>query len=306
MIALNKDGEWLGGVLDQPSAGIPLGQLLREKWKWPKKTVHLLFQHKDLLLDGEAVGQLAVGNAGQKLAARLLAAEPYGIEPVQGAVDVLFEDDHLLIVNKPAHLLVHPTEHAHRRTLDHLVAGYFAANGIASKVRHIHRLDQDTSGVILYAKHALAAAFLDEALRVRAVKRTYVAYVHGVLRQNAGTIAKPLGKDRHHPARRRVTLGGESAITHYRLEEQYSQAAKIVCQLDTGRTHQIRVHLSDMGHPLIGDTLYGGKPAGLERQALHAIDLSLVHPFGGAIIQAKAPLPVELVRLEKVLQNTRA
>ncbi|MGO0061083.1 RluA family pseudouridine synthase [Brevibacillus fluminis] len=306
MIALHKKGEWLEGTLDKRYAGIPLGQLLREQWKWPKKTVHLLFQRKELLVDGQPVSQLAAGAAGQKLAARLLAPEELGIEPVQGDLAVLYEDDHLLIVNKPAHLLVHPTEPEHRLTLDHLVAGYFAANGIESKVRHIHRLDQDTSGAVLYAKHALAGAFLDEALRVRKVKRTYFAYVHGKLKQKAGTIDKPLGKDRHNPARRRVTPGGEAAVTHYRLIEQYAQAAKLSCQLDTGRTHQIRVHLSELGHPLIGDTLYGGKATGLERQALHAASLSLIHPFGGATVQADAPMPKELIELEKVLQNARA
>jgi 23S rRNA pseudouridine1911/1915/1917 synthase len=306
MIALKKSGEWLEGVLDEEDAGIPLGQLLRERWKWPKKTVHLLFQQKELRLNGEAVGQMTAGKAGQTVSARLLTSEPLGLEPLAEPLAALYEDDHLLIVNKPAGLLLHPTEPGHRRTLDHLVAGYFLAHGIESKVRHIHRLDQDTSGAVLYAKHALAAAFLDEALRVRAVKRTYVAYVHGTLRQKAGTIKEPLGKDRHHPTRRRVTQGGEPAITHYRIDKQYLSAAKIECQLDTGRTHQIRVHMSFLGHPLIGDTLYGAEPSSMNRQALHAASLSLVHPFGGAVIHAHAPLPAELIQLEKVLQNSRA
>ncbi|MGE5702270.1 MAG: RluA family pseudouridine synthase [Clostridia bacterium] len=305
MIEMNKSGEWLVGRLPASEAGVPLGQLLRERWKWPKKTVHLLFQQKEIRLDGEPAGQLSVPEPGQTLEARLLIPEPLGIEAAREPLDVLYEDDHLLIANKPAGLLLHPTEPGHRLTLDHLVAGHFLRNGIHSKVRHIHRLDQDTSGAVLYGKHALAAAFLDEALRVRQVKRTYTAYVHGKLADMTGTIAEPIGKDRHHPTRRRVTPGGEKAITHYRLLEQFAGAAKIECQLETGRTHQIRVHLSHLGHPLLGDTLYGAKPSNLGRQALHAASLSLIHPFGGAAIEASAPIPSELAELEKVLRTPR-
>jgi 23S rRNA pseudouridine1911/1915/1917 synthase len=303
MILMKKEGEWLVGRLTAEEAGRPVGELLRERWKLPKKQVHLLFQHKQLLLDGASAGQHARTEAGQEIRLRLCQAEPLGLEPVDRPLDVLYEDDHLLVVNKPAGLLLHPTNDSHRLTLDHLVAGHFRRTGVEAKVRHVHRLDQDTSGVVLYAKHALAAALLDERLRLRQIKRTYVAFVHGRIAIERGTINQPIGKDRHNPSRRRVTPNGEPAVTHYRVLERYVQATKLECELETGRTHQIRVHLSHTGHPLLGDSLYGGKPAGIDRQALHAAVMRFFHPFGERPIEVEAELPTDLMRLEDMLRN---
>ncbi|HZG17070.1 MAG TPA: RluA family pseudouridine synthase [Candidatus Bathyarchaeia archaeon] len=303
MIACSKTGEWLSGTLGAEDAGMQLGILLREKWRLPKKTVHLLFQQKEVWLQGEPVAQHLVTEAGQEIRLRACPPEPFGIDPVAGKLEVLHEDDHLLIVNKPAGLLLHPTEKEHRHTLDHLVAGYFQQQGIQAKVRHVHRLDQETSGAVLYAKHALSSALLDERLRLRLIKRTYLAFVHGRIAKKSGTINAPIGKDRHHPTRRRVSPGGDPAITHYQVIKQYTHAAKVECVLDTGRTHQIRVHLSDLGHPLLGDTLYGGKPSGIHRQALHAASLQLVHPFGEKHIRVECPLPEEMLRLQQQLEE---
>ncbi|WP_134686617.1 RluA family pseudouridine synthase [Brevibacillus migulae] len=303
MIACVKTGEWLSGILGAEDAGMQLGILLREKWRLPKKTVHLLFQQKEVLLQGSPVAQHTVTEAGQEIRMRVCLPEPLGIEPVTGKLEVLYEDDHLLIVNKPAGLLLHPTEKAHRQTLDHLVSGYFLQQGIQAKVRHVHRLDQETSGAVLYAKHALSSALLDERLRLSLIKRTYLAFVHGRFTKKSGTINAPIGKDRHHPTRRRVSPGGDPAITHYQVINQYADAAKVECVLDTGRTHQIRVHLSYLGHPLLGDALYGGKPLGIARQALHAVNLQLVHPFGEKSIRVDCPLPEEMLRLERQLEG---
>jgi len=302
MIAkVSKEGEWLVSRLGEADAGMPVGNLLREHWGVPRKQVHLLFQHKEVLLDGVAVAQPVRTKAGQEIRLRLLKPEPYGVEPVEEALDVLYEDEHLLVVNKPAGLLLHPTEPGHRRTLDHLVAGHFARNGQEIRVRHVHRLDQDTSGAVLYAKHAWASALLDEALRERKIKRTYLAWVHGRLAKDMGKIDKPIGRDRSHPARRRVARGGDPAVTHYQVVERYRDVTLIRCRLETGRTHQIRVHLSHMGHPLLGDALYGGKTDRIARQALHACRLEWIHPFGGRQMAVEAPLPDDLSKLKRQL-----
>jgi 23S rRNA pseudouridine1911/1915/1917 synthase len=303
MILMRKEGDWLVGRLTAEEAGVPVGELLRDRWKLPRKPVHLLFQHKQVLLDGASVAQHARTEEGQEIRLRLCQPEPLGLEPVDRPLEVLYEDDHLLVVNKPAGLLLHPTNDAHSMTLDHLVAGHFQRTGVEAKVRHVHRLDQDTSGVVLYAKHAIAAALLDERLRQRKIKRRYVAYVHGRLRDERGTINQPIGKDRHHPGRRRVASTGEPAVTHFRVVERYGQATKLECELETGRTHQIRVHLSHSGHPLIGDSLYGGKPSGIDRQALHAAVLRFHHPFGEQAMEVKAALPADLLRLEDMLRK---
>lgn len=303
MIELTKSGDWLMGTVGVDAAEMQIGILLREKWRLPKKTVHLLFQQKEVCLDGQPVPQHAKTRAGQEIRMLLCPPEPYGVDPVLEPLDLLYEDDHLLIVNKPAGLAIHPTEKGHRRTLDHLVAGHFQQTGLQAMVRHVHRLDQETSGAVLYAKHPLASALLDERLRLREIKRSYIAYVHGRMEKEHGKIDAPIGKDRHHPARRRISPGGDQAITHYRVVKRYSQATKVECQLDTGRTHQIRVHLSHLGHPLIGDTLYGGKTTGIARQALHAASLRLIHPFGEKLIEASCPFPADMLQLESSLES---
>jgi 23S rRNA pseudouridine1911/1915/1917 synthase len=303
MIQLVKQGEWLEGVLPSLPDDITYGQLLREYWKWPKKTVHLLFQHKEILVDGHPVSQMSKVAAGKLIRFRLCPPEPYGVEPWNTDVNVVYEDDHCLVVDKPAGLLLHPADSAQRRTLDHAVAGYLQHKGIQTKVRHIHRLDQDTSGLVLYGKHALAAALLDDLLRQREISRTYVAFVHGRMTSSSGTIDAPIGKDRHHSGRRRVDPRGERAVTHFQVLKRYAQATQVECRLDTGRTHQIRVHLAHTGHPLVGDVLYGGSDRWINRQALHAFHLRWKHPFTGETIAVHAPWPDDLQQLERHLEG---
>ncbi|BAH43515.1 pseudouridine synthase [Brevibacillus brevis NBRC 100599] len=302
MLYMKKEGEWLVALLRDKDDAIPIGNLLREEWKLPRKQVHLLFQHKEVLLDGEPVAQHVVGKAGQEIRLRMCKPEALGLDPASEAPEILYEDDHLLIVNKPVGLLLHPTERYHHVTLDHLVSGHFFRTGLEAKVRHVHRLDQDTSGVVLYAKHPWASALLDEMLRERTIKRTYVAYVSGQMPKERGKINEPIGKDRNHGTRRRVTPNGDPAITHYQVKERFQTATKVECQLETGRTHQIRVHFSHIGHPLLGDELYGGKRELIKRQALHAAVLKFEHPFGGEVIEVTAPLPLDLFHLEKKLR----
>ncbi|MGG4494635.1 RluA family pseudouridine synthase [Brevibacillus reuszeri] len=298
---MKKEGEWLITHLRAEDADTPIGNLLREEWKLPRKQVHLLFQYKEVLLDGEPVAQHIKGAEGQEIRLRLCPPEPLGLDPASEVPDILYEDDHLLIVNKPVGLLLHPTESHHHLTLDHLVAGHFFRTGLQAKVRHVHRLDQDTSGVVLYAKHAWASALLDELLRERKIKRTYWAFVHGRVSKDSGKINEPIGKDRNHPTRRRVTPNGDQAITHYQVRERYKTATQLECRLETGRTHQIRVHLSYIGHPLLGDELYGGKRDLIQRQALHGAILRFEHPFSQQVVEAQAPLPEDLLSLEKKL-----
>ncbi|MFD2371699.1 RluA family pseudouridine synthase [Brevibacillus sp. GCM10020057] len=302
MQAMKKEGEWLVTRLTAADADAPIGNLLREGWKLPRKQVHLLFQHKEVLLDCQAAMQHATVREGQELRLRLCQPEPLGIEPIMQPLSVLYEDDHLLIVEKEAGILLHPTEPQHRRTLDHMVAGHLSRTGQQVKVRHVHRLDQDTSGVVLYAKHPWAAALLDEMLRERTITRTYVAFVHGQVARDSGKIDEPIGKDRNHPTRRRVTPSGDRAVTHYKVRQRYSHGTQIECRLETGRTHQIRVHLSYIGHPLMGDALYGGQRDQIARQALHAERLRFEHPFGGQLVEVSAALPTDLAALEKKLR----
>ncbi|ANY72401.1 RNA pseudouridine synthase [Paenibacillus ihbetae] len=237
---------------------------------------------------------------GDRLSLVLFPYREYGIEPRWHELEVLYEDEFCLVVNKPAGMSVHPADPAGREiTLNHTVAAYYETAGIRAAVRHIHRLDKDTTGPVLYAKNEYAQLKLDEAMRNKEIVRIYAAIVQGRVGADLKTIDLPIGKDRHHSGRRRVSLTGQPAITHIISSEIYSSASLVRVKLETGRTHQIRVHLSHMGHPLLGDTLYGGRASRLDRQALHGESLHFSHPFTGEPLEIHAPWPEDLTALRK-------
>lgn len=237
--------------------------------------------------------------AGDRLRLALFASQPIDVEPRWADVDVLYEDDFCLVMHKPAGMKLHPdgsrTDQA--ITLDHVVASYYEMNGIQASVRHVHRLDEDTTGPVLYAKNAFALAKLDEAMRRKEIGRHYVAIAGGQIPLELHKIDAPIGKDRHHKQRRRVSEGGQEAVTHVEIVEVWERATLVRLKLDTGRTHQIRVHLSYAGHPLIGDALYGGRADAIGRQALHGEVLKFSHPLTGAMIEVDAPWPSDFTQL---------
>ncbi|KWX77783.1 RluA family pseudouridine synthase [Paenibacillus jilunlii] len=197
---------------------------------------------------------------GDRLRLALFPYREAGIEPAWQELEVLFEDDFCLVVHKPAGMAVHPDGSGTEVTLDHVVAAHFAASGGGIAVRHIHRLDKDTTGPVLYAKNEYAQLALDEDMRAKAVSRLYAAVVEGIVPPELKVIDAPIGRDRHHAARRRVSPGGQAAVTRIMGREVLRGGTVLKVQLETGRTHQIRVHLSHLGHPLYGDALYGGPP----------------------------------------------
>ncbi|RWZ58186.1 RluA family pseudouridine synthase [Halobacillus fulvus] len=277
-----RKGEWLEVVVPSEWDGLSVEKIMKKKWGMPRKLMHRYRSNKEVTLNNDPVHwKDTVVKKEDILRIRLFAPRPLEVTPCYEDIEVLYEDDHLLVVNKPVGVFTHPNSPEENDTLVNRVAAYFQIHGIESTPKYVHRLDRDTSGAILFAKHDLAIAMLGKDLKERKIKRTYLAWAEGRVKPKKGIIREPIGKDRHHPVRRRVSPNGQEAETHYEvLDYNHDLKASLVkLDLQTGRTHQIRVHLSHKGHPLLGDELYGGRHQRGHQQALHAAKLTFLHPF---------------------------
>ncbi|PEB54143.1 RNA pseudouridine synthase [Bacillus pseudomycoides] len=301
-----KKGEWCEITVPTKWNGMSIESLLKEEWGVPKKLLHQLRMEKGVVVNGEQKRWNERLEEGDKLQVHMFIQEEYGVEPEFGDLDVIFEDDHVLIVNKPAQMDTHPSEKKGTGTLANLVAFHFQMQGLETKVRHIHRLDKDTTGGVVFAKHRLAGAIMDQLLMERKIKRTYMALVEGKVKKRQGTIDAAIGRDRHHATRRRVSLKGDHAVTHYKVEKYFKNqdVTLVTLQLETGRTHQIRVHMSYSGHPLLGDVLYGGQVIYMSHQALHAMRIAFLHPITKEEITVEVPFPAHINKIMQSFQKS--
>ncbi|EMG27246.1 ribosomal large subunit pseudouridine synthase D [Listeria fleischmannii 1991] len=255
--------------------GLTLSQILKDLFHIGKKARHEMRMAREVLRDGQPIDFEKPLSSGDILTFSL---HDNPITATKAPLDVRFEDQHLLIVNKPVGVKTHPNAPTETNTLANFVQFHLnqSKSGTAMPV---HRLDQTTSGLILFAKHSLSLAALSDKLMKRQIKREYLAILDGVL-EGDRTINQPIGNDRHHSGRKRVSPNGQSAETHIHVleKDKVASVTLVRCKLTTGRTHQIRVHTSSIGHPIIGDTLYGGQER-TKRVMLHAERLYLSHPF---------------------------
>ena len=253
-----------------------------------------LIESGDVTVDGGSVRKSLRLSAGQTVAFPEPEPVATALEPVELGIPVLYRDDHLLVVDKPAGLLVHPVPGFSGPTLVHGLLQELGGEGIRPGI--VHRLDRDTSGLLVVARDDRTLARLQSLLRRRRVSRSYAALVRGRPASRRGTIEAPIGRDRRDPTR--VSLDSEvarPAVTHFSVEELLPEHTLLEVELETGRTHQIRVHLAAIGLPVVGDQIYGhGSELGLDRQFLHAKRLRLPHPETGEEIDVSSPLPPDL------------
>jgi 23S rRNA pseudouridine1911/1915/1917 synthase len=278
-----------------------------------------LIEQGQIRVDGQATKSGYRLRLGDRIAVSLPAPRPSGVLPEPICLDVLYEDAHLLIVNKPAGMVVHPSPgNASGTLVNALLAHCPRLSGIGGVERPgiVHRLDKDTSGAIVVAKddvthRGLACQFAD-----RQVKKVYLAVVAGGVRETAGVVDAAIGR---HPVYRQKmsthTRGGREAVTEYRVLERFEHHTLVELRPRTGRTHQIRVHMAALGHPLLGDPTYGHSRKALtrsplarqlswfRRQALHAWVLAFTHPVTGEMLECRAPLPDDLERLLAILRQ---
>ncbi|MFD0872359.1 MULTISPECIES: RluA family pseudouridine synthase [Paenibacillus] len=291
--------------------GIQLKTILQSRMQLSRKLLSRLKRtEQGITVNGERKYISVPVHAGDRIEIRMEQEQSEDILPEDIPLDILHEDDHLLIVNKPAGMIVHPTHGHYVHTLANAVVHHWLERGEKVRFRPVHRLDQETSGVLAIAKNPFVHQHISEQMKAQQVLKEYMAVVHGEMEADEGTIDGPIDRDPEQPHYRIVTPDGYPAVTHYRVVERLKGATLVAVRLETGRTHQIRVHMLSIGHPLIGDKMYpaGGGPslpgkAGIERQALHAYRLGLVHPGTRRYVEFLAELPEDMQRLRAALSG---
>jgi len=255
-----------------------------------------LIESGHVRLDGAAAKPAAKVRRGQRVEITVPPREPVALTPQDIPLDVVHEDEALLVINKPAGLTVHPGAGRASGTLVNAIAArvpQVLTLGGGLRPGIVHRLDKDTSGLLVVAKTEGALRSLQEQVSARTVRRSYLALVHGIVPQGEGTVDAPIGRHPRHRTRMAVVPRGRQAVTRYRVLERLPDATLVEANLVTGRTHQIRVHFAHLGHPIVGDPVYGGRKGdpGIGRQALHAFRLQFRHPVSGREMAFEAAPP---------------
>lgn len=285
----------LNYTISDADAGMIVLDFLR-KQGFSRHILTAMKADKDALsVNGEKAGGRTILTAGDHFRVRLLeTASSDGIVPTCMELSILYEDEDILVINKPSDMPVHPSISNYTNTLANGVVAYFESRGEACPFRCVNRLDRDTSGALILAKNALSAAILSVQMRNRQIRRTYLAVVEGIT-PKSGTISAPISRVADSVIERHVDPeNGESAVTHYERLEVKNNHSLLEIHLETGRTHQIRVHMGYIGHPLPADYLYHPVYDTFNRQPLHSFQLEFCHPITGEPMCMMAPVPEDI------------
>lgn len=298
-------------IVEQETAGQRIDRFLSgEDTGLSRSALQALVAEGHVQCNGKAVAKSLKLKAGDTVLLEIPDAKPIEAVPQDIPLEIVYEDAHLLVVNKPKGMVVHPAPGNPDGTLVNALLWHCkgSLSGIGGEIRPgiVHRIDKDTSGLIIAAKNDFAHQFLSAQLSDHTLGREYEAVVHGGFRDDAGTVDAPIG--RHPVDRKRMAVtpkNSKPAVTHYEVIARYRGYTRILCRLETGRTHQIRVHMASIGHPLLGDGVYGAPcpEKGLEGQCLHARRLKFIHPRTGQLVRLEAPLPEYFTQVISRLGN---
>ena len=282
-------------------AGKTINDFLKEKGYSRQNVVELKKMSESILIDGKweyVTYRVQEGNLLQIHIKEMESSEK--IVPVDLPFPILYEDEDILVINKPADMPTHPSLNHYENTLANAAAFYFANKDETFCFRCINRLDRDTTGLTILAKHMVSCSMLQEDMLKREIKREYLAIVDGVVKEDEGIIEAPIGRKEGSTIERMVDYEkGERAVTHYKVIERKQKLSLVSLRLETGRTHQIRVHMASIGHPLIGDFLYNPSDKQMKRQALHAWHLSFRHPITKEEMNWEAEIPQDMEQFWK-------
>ena len=287
-------------IIDEADDGLRIEQYLRRKGYSGQNLAEIKRMPKSVLVNGEHYYMKQELNTGDHLSIHICETKcSEKIPPIQIPLDIVYEDEDIIVINKPAGMPIHPSLNNYTNSMANALAWYYQEQGKPFIFRCCNRLDRDTSGLTVVAKHLVSGNILSDMVRRRDIHREYLAIVRGHVSPEAGTINAPLARKPGTIIERTVDWEqGETDITHYRLIEERNGHSLVSLRLETGRTHQIRIHMKYLGYPLIGDYLYNPDMEYIGRQALHSHRLSFTHPITGEPMEFTAPLPKDM---EKVL-----
>ncbi len=299
-------------VVAPEDAGVRIDRYLSDQCQDISRSyLQKLLKEESVLVEEKPVKSNYKVNTGERISLTLPEIREPEIVPEDIPLDIIYEDKDIILINKPKGMVVHPAAGHYSGTLvnglmSHCRSELSGINGVM-RPGIVHRIDMDTTGVLIVCKNDMAHNSISQQLKEHSITRRYAAIVHGVLKDDEGTINAPIG--RHPIDRKKMSINeknGRDAITHYRVLERFRQYTYIECQLETGRTHQIRVHMASTGHPLLGDSVYGPAkcPFRLNGQTLHAGVLGIIHPRTGEYMEFSAPLPDYFEELLRKLRIT--
>lgn len=294
-------------TVKDPDAGVKIDSILRSRMNLSRRMITGLKKNDYIFLNGEKAYTNVIVRAGDVVSVNIAKEESQDIEPQYIPIDIVFEDRDLLIVNKQPGLVVHPTKGHPEGTLSNAVMYHWKGMGENNIVRLVNRLDRDTSGLVIIAKNQFSHQAMAKLMGEGMVKKIYSAVVHGIP-EDEGVIDLPIDRPTRESIKREVMEEGQRAVTHYRVVKKFSGASLLEIRLETGKTHQIRVHMSHTGHPIFGDTLYGTDDdcQFISRQALHASQLVFAHPRTGEAMDIKTKLPEDMKNLIRILEKDKS
>ncbi|MBP1932866.1 RluA family pseudouridine synthase [Ammoniphilus resinae] len=294
------EGTTITYTVSSNESGLTMKSFLRQRKGISRKLLVRMKQEQSIFLNGIFTYLDHPITVGDVITMKMPEEESENIVPEAMKLDIQFEDEDIMVLNKPANQCVHPTLLHPNGTLANGVVHYWMEQGFNRKFRAVNRLDKNTTGLLIVAKNQYAHQQLAITQRERQLTRVYEALVHGKLNKEEGTIQAPIARKSESLVEREVREDGQDAITHFKVLQELQNASYVQLKLETGRTHQIRVHMSYIGHPLLGDDLYGGTKEWMDRQALHARYLSFPHPRSKKIMSFTSELPADM---EKTLNE---
>ena len=275
-----------------------INQILEKKFDFSTRLLAKLIKNKQILLNGFSVDTRNEISINDEIIVKLdLEEDNSNIVPTKMNIEIIYEDEWFLVINKPAGIAIHPSRMHYTDSLSNGIRYYFDKIGLKKKVRPVNRLDFDTSGIVIFAKCEYIQECFIKQMNNKTFKKEYLAIVDGILENKKGSISFPIARKEGSIIERCVSDIGQPSVTHYEVLSTFENYSLVKCYLETGRTHQIRVHFAAISHPLIGDTLYGNPSDLISRQALHSYKISCIHPIFNKKVEFICDIPLDMKKL---------